>query len=247
MILEGSCVIVPAYYDAKEFDPTKLQKYSFASITSPCAPRENRRCLEVFVFGRISSLFSLFLSPGGLLALSFIDSSIFFFTPFASDLVVVLLVARGPDSFWIYPLVAIVGSLLGLALTFWFGRKAGKAGLRRFVPKRKLEKVSHRLKNKGAFAAGALAIAPPPFPFTALVLAAGALDVSFLKFMATAALMRVLRYGAAALLARRYGESIVGWTESSFFKGMVGFLIAIALAGTAYAIYQALSSRREAG
>jgi hypothetical protein len=57
--------------------------------------------------------------------------------------------------------------------------------------------------------------------------------------------MRVIRYGFEAVLARRYGESIVGWMDSPVFQGMVAFLIAIAVAGTAYAIYQALSSRRE--
>jgi membrane protein YqaA with SNARE-associated domain len=197
------------------------------------------------VFGGISSFFSLFLSTGGVLALSFVDSSIFFFTPFASDLVVVLLVARADDAYWTYPALAVAGSLAGLVLTFWLGRKVGKAGLRRFVPKRKLDKVRNRLKNKGAFAAGALALAPPPFPFTALVLAAGALDVSFPRFITIAVLMRVIRYGFEAVLARRYGESIVGWMDSPVFQGMVAFLIAIAVAGTAYAIYQALSSRRE--
>jgi membrane protein YqaA with SNARE-associated domain len=195
------------------------------------------------VFGRISSFFSVFLSTGGLFGLSFIDSSIFFFAPLASDLVVVLLVARTPDSFWMYPLVAVAGSLAGLALTFGLGRKVGKAGLGRFGPKRKLDRVRNRMKDKGGFAVGALAIAPPPFPYTAFVLAAGALDVSFPRFFGTAALMRVVRYGVEALLARRYGESIIAWMESPLFKTAVGLLIAMTVIGTAFGIYQALSSR----
>jgi membrane protein YqaA with SNARE-associated domain len=221
------------------------RRYGFPSIlpARECISEWTAR-RRSFLFGRISSFFSLFLSSGGLLALSFVDSSIFFFTPLATDLVVIILVARHPDSFWLYPAIAVVGSVSGMASTFWIGRKIGEVGLKRFLSPRKLERVRARLKDRGAFAAGALAIAPPPFPFTAIVLSAGALEVKFLRFLGTAGLMRAIRFGAETALARRYGESIIGWLESPTFKVAIGAFIGAAVLGTAFALYQAASRGR---
>jgi membrane protein YqaA with SNARE-associated domain len=157
--------------------------------------------------------------------------------------VIILLVARNSESFWLYPAIAVAGSASGTAFTYWIGRKIGDVGLKRFLPHRRVERVRQRLKNKGAFAAGALAIAPPPFPFTGIVLAAGALEVKFLRFIGTASLTRVIRYGAETWLARRYGESIIGW-DSRIFKVLVGGFISIAVLGTTFGLYQALKSRR---
>jgi uncharacterized membrane protein YdjX (TVP38/TMEM64 family) len=125
---------------------------------------------------------------------------------------------------------------------FWIGKKIGEVGLKRFLSKRKLDRVRQRLKKKGAFTVGALAMAPPPFPFSATVLAAGALEVEFSRFIGTAFLMRVIRYGAETALARRYGESIIGWMESPAFKVAIGVFIGAAVLGTAFALYK-LGSR----
>ena len=46
-----------------------------------------------------------------------------FFLPFGVDAVVIYLAARDRDLFWIYPLLATAGSLVGAALTYWIGRE----------------------------------------------------------------------------------------------------------------------------
>lgn len=142
----------------------------------------------------------------------------------------ILLVARHPESFWTYPAIAVAGSVAGTAITFWVGHKIREVGLERIISGRKLDRVKRKVRAKGAFAAGFLALAPPPFPFTPMVLAAGAFDVSFSRFLVTAALMRAVRFGAEGLLARKYGESIIAWAESPAFKAIAGSFIAIAIA-----------------
>src|SRR5262245_60542787 len=100
------------------------------------------------------SLFRFFLTWWGAFILGALDSSVFFFAPFGNDAVVVYLCARNPSLFWLYPLTTTAGSVVGAALTYALGVKIGDAGLSRFVPERRLERLRRRVKDIGAFALG---------------------------------------------------------------------------------------------
>ena len=94
-----------------------------------------------------------------------LDASMVFFLPLGIDFVVVLMTARRPELFWLYALLATVGSVGGAAGTFWVGKQAGERGLTRFVSVRRLRRVKARVQ-RGTFVVAALALIPPPFPFT---------------------------------------------------------------------------------
>lgn len=179
------------------------------------------------------SLIGYFLTPVGLAVLGVLDSSLIFFLPLGIDVVLILLSARHPEMFWLYALLATTGSVVGAAGTYWLGLKAGEEGLARWVGKNRLERVRARVSGKAAAGVAALAIIPPPFPFTALILASGAFGLDVWRFFGTLAAVRLLRFGAESALAARYGERIVGWMESTVFEVIVGLLIVLALAGTA--------------
>jgi membrane protein YqaA with SNARE-associated domain len=180
----------------------------------------------------LDSLIGYFLTPGGLVLLAALDSSLVFFLPLGIDLVVVLLSAREPELFWLYGLLATAGSLGGGAVTFWVGRKVGEHGLARFVPERRLERVRRQVNERGAYAIAALAIIPPPFPFKVFILTGGALGMSPWRFFPAMGGVRLARFGAEAALASRYGEGIVRWTETPLFTAIVLALAVLAIVGT---------------
>lgn len=187
----------------------------------------------------MSSLLGWFVSPLGLLVLAVLDSSVVFFLPLALDLVVVLLAAREPAMFWLFPLVATAGSLAGAATTHWVGGRIGDAALPRVIGRRKLERLKGRLAERGAFVAGALGLIPPPFPFTAYVLAAGGVRVDRVRFLASLAAARLVRTGVEAGIAARHGEAIRSWMESTSFDLVVGVTIGLAVIGTAWGSWRA--------
>jgi membrane protein YqaA with SNARE-associated domain len=178
------------------------------------------------------SLIGYFLTPGGLVLMAALDSSLVFFLPLGIDLVVVLLSAREPDLFWLYGLLATLGSLAGAAVTFWVGRKAGEHGLTRFVAEQQLERVRRQVNQRGAYAIAALAIIPPPFPFKVFILTAGALGMSPWRFFPAMGGVRLARFGAEAALASRYGEGIVRWADTPLFTAIIGSLAVVAIVGT---------------
>src|SRR5260370_868143 len=120
------------------------------------------------------SILGSFLTPAGLVLMGVLDGSVVFFLPLGIDFVVIIMAARKPELFWLYALLATLGSTIGAAVTFWIGRQAGERGLTRFVSARRLKRINKSV-DRGAFVVAALALIPPPFPFTAFVLPSGAL------------------------------------------------------------------------
>jgi membrane protein YqaA with SNARE-associated domain len=174
-----------------------------------------------------------FLTWWGAYLLGALDATMLFFLPFGIDALVIYLAARSGMLFWIYPLLAAAGSVTGAAITFWIGRKAGQIGLERFVPGKHLERFRARVEKRGAVAMAFAALMPPPFPLTPFVLTCGALDVDRWMFFGTFGLVRLIRFGSEAALARLYGRHVLRVLESApFQKVVIGFIV-VAVIGTA--------------
>jgi len=193
------------------------------------------------------SLLGYFLTPWGVLLMGALDSSLIFFLPLGIDFAVIVLSARTPNLFWLYALLATAGSVIGAMVTFWIGRKVGEHGLTLLMKPSRLERVRNRVGQRAGVGVAALAIIPPPFPFTAFVLASGAFGGPPLTFFATLGGVRLLRFLGEGGLAAIYGRRILIWMESTTFEVIVGVLIALAIIGTivsGVALYR--STRRPA-
>jgi membrane protein YqaA with SNARE-associated domain len=182
------------------------------------------------------SFFNFFLSWWGAFVLGALDSSLFVFIPFGTDAVVVYLCARNPSLFWLYPLMTTAGSVAGAAITYLLGVKIGDTGLSNFVPERRLARLRTRVKDIGALALGLTAALPPPFPLTAFVLTSGALKVGMTRFLLVFAGARTIRFGTEAVLARRYGASVLRMLESDTAQQVAIALVIVSILGTAIAI-----------
>ena len=187
------------------------------------------------------SLLGYFLTPAGLVVMGALDSSLVFFLPLGIDFAVIVLTARKPELFWLYALLAAAGSVVGAMMTFWIGRKAGEHGLSRLIKPSRLERVKDRVSHHAGVSVAALAIIPPPFPFTAFILASGAFGANPWSFFTTLLAVRLVRFFAEAALAAAYGRRILVWMQSTVFETIVGALIALAIVGTivsAVAVYR---------
>lgn len=181
------------------------------------------------------SFFGLFVSWWGVFVLGALDSSMLFFMPYGIDALVIILAARDDELFWLYPLLATAGSVVGAAATFWIGRKLGEVGLERLVPKRRLERIRSRISGSGTAPAVAFAVPammPPPFPLTPFVLTCGALNVELWRFLSVFGAVRLIRFGAEAVLATLYGRRILRILESDAFQIVISGFIVIAVVGT---------------
>jgi membrane protein YqaA with SNARE-associated domain len=180
--------------------------------------------------------FGFFLTWWGLVLLGALDASLFVFIPFGTDAVVIYMCARNRELFWLYPLLVTAGSIVGAAITYAIGAKIGDKGLTRFVSARHLDRFRTRLKDIGPLTMGASAVLPPPFPLTAFILTSGALKVPVSRFLMIFALARLLRFGVEAVLAQRFGTSLLRMFESEPVQRIAIGLVVVAIAGTVLAI-----------
>ena len=182
--------------------------------------------------GLFHAAFGFFLSWWGAYLLAALDATMVFFLPFGVDAVVIYLAARDGMFFWMYPLLATAGSVTGAAITYWIGQKGGEMGLERLVPSRHLERFRCRVQKGGAAAMAIPAPLPPPFPLTPFVLTCGALNADRRIFFGTFALMRLVRFGFEAALARVYGRGVLRILESDAFQNVIVAFIILAVVGT---------------
>jgi membrane protein YqaA with SNARE-associated domain len=182
--------------------------------------------------GFFQSVFGFFLTWWGAVLMAALDTSLLFFLPFGIDAVVIYLAARNEQLFWLYPILATIGSLLGASVTFWIGRKAGDVGLERLVPRHRLERMRGSVRDSGAIALAVPALLPPPFPLTPFILTCGALDVNRWRFFATFGAIRLLRFGVEATLARLYGSRVLRVLQSEQFQIVILGFVFVAVAGT---------------
>lgn len=193
------------------------------------------------------SLLGYFLTPAGVVAMAALDSSVVFFLPLGIDVVVIIMAARRPEWFWVYAVLATAGSIAGTGVTFWLGRKLGEHGLSRLVKPSRLKRVEARVTKSAAVTVAALAVIPPPFPFTAFVLTSGALNVNAWRFFTMLGGMRLMRFAVEGWLASRYGRGILTWMESTTFEVIIGVLIALAVIGTAVSAVAVVRGTRSSG
>lgn len=112
----------------------------------------------------MSGFLAYFLSIPGLVVLALLDATVLVFLPLALDFVLVLMVANDPERFWLYPLLAVAGSVLGALRTWWLGQRLGEEGLGRLVSEARLERVRDRVEDRGAVASGACRSSRRRFP-----------------------------------------------------------------------------------
>jgi membrane protein YqaA with SNARE-associated domain len=187
---------------------------------------------------------SFFLTWWGLVLLGALDASLFVFIPFGTDAVIIYLCARNRALFWLYPLLTTAGSIAGAWVTYTIGARISERTLSRFVSQRRFQRFQNRMKSIGPLTMGLSAVAPPPFPLTAFVLTSGALHVPLARFLLVFAVARLVRFGTEAVLAHRFGTSLLRMLESEPAQRVAIGLIVISIVGTAITIVRVWRSSR---
>jgi membrane protein YqaA with SNARE-associated domain len=167
---------------------------------------------------------------GGLLVVTFFDSSLLSF-PFFPDAMLIQLCVANPARMPYYAAMAALGSLCGCLLLYGLAKKGGQAFFHKHA-RGKAEKIKEWVEKNAFLSAFIPAILPPPFPFKPFVLAEGVFQVPWRTFVMAILLGRGLRYGVEGILAVRYGDAALLFLKAhgaAFALGMVAALLLLYL------------------
>ena len=136
-----------------------------------------------------------------------------------------------------YAAMSTVGSVLGCLLIDLTLRPLGAKGLEKHLSKRRLDRVQKKMGQDAGVALALASLAPPPFPFTAFVMAAAALQYSRKRLLAVVGATRMVRFTLLGALAMRFGERILRWGANPILQGIMVGLIVFSIVGSVVSVY----------
>lgn len=185
------------------------------------------------------------LGPVGLFVLGVLDSS-FLFMPLGNDLLIMALTINHRTYLPLYVAMASAGSCAGVFLLDLIVRKGGEVGLKKIMSRRRFEYLKRKMEKRGGLPVALACIAPPPFPFTAVVATASAFNYPRVRLLAIVLGSRVVRFTSVGLLAIAFGHQILQFANTNIFLGIMLAVIAASLVGSVVSIIRWVRQSRRA-
>ncbi len=167
------------------------------------------------------------LGPWGVLIIATCDAAAL---GIPMDPVIVGYVWANPHKFWLYCLLASIGSAVGSLVPYWIGYEGEQLILEKRIPPRTLEKIRASFEKHEVLALVVPAMLPPPTPFKLLVLFAGAAKLKVRDFLLAIFGGRMLRFLILSGLTIVFGPSVLSLVKRHG-KIVVAVVGALAVAG----------------
>ena len=159
-------------------------------------------------------------------AISMLDSST---VPMPMDLIISGYVWADRRHFFLYCLMAAIGSSIGGLLPFYLGRAGGELFLLKRVNRARYEQLRDRFERQEFFALFVPSMLPPPTPWKLFVFGAGVFEMKVRNFLVAVFMGRLVRFTAEGLLVLYYGPQIVTVVHDLAKKHLAAMLTGIGI------------------
>jgi membrane protein YqaA with SNARE-associated domain len=137
---------------------------------------------------------------------SFIDSASI---PIPIDVLMALWAWSDRKHFYVYALLAALGSTLGGLVPFYLGRAGGELFLLKRINRARFEALRNQFEKQEFLAVMVPSLLPPPTTWKLFVFGAGVFEMRTLNFMLAVFIGRTIRFGVETALVVKYGPQIV--------------------------------------
>jgi membrane protein YqaA with SNARE-associated domain len=167
----------------------------------------------------------------GLGAVAVLDSSSI---PVPMDAILALYVWNDKGHFWLYCLVASVGSAIGGLLPYGLGRAGGELFLLKRVNRARFEALRDRFQRQEFLAVMIPSMLPPPTPWKVFIFASGVFEMRVVDFLIAVTAGRMVRWLVLSLLVIKLGPGAVDLVAH---HALVTVLVVLALAVGGFALW----------
>jgi membrane protein YqaA with SNARE-associated domain len=167
----------------------------------------------------------------GAAAIALMDSSSI---PVPMDIFIAGWVWKDQGQFWLYCLMAAVGSAIGGLVPYLLGRAGGELFLLKRVNRERFDQLRIRFEKQEFLAMAIPSALPPPTPWKLFVFAAGVFEMPVLPFMLSVFCGRMVRWLILSLLVLKLGPGAVGMVQH---HALSVFLVVIGLAALGFGVW----------
>jgi len=185
-------------------------------------------------FARMVTKWKLVLLPAllklgfwGVGILAVLDSSSI---PVPMDLILAGYIWADKSHFWLYCLMAAVGSAIGGLLPYGLGRAGGELFLLKRIDRARFDRMRERFERQEFLAVMIPSMLPPPTPWKVFVFGAGVFEMSIVPFMAAVAAGRLVRWIVLSILVIQLGPSAVELVAHHALRAML-IVLGLAVVG----------------
>ncbi len=189
------------------------------------------------LYNKYSGLLLKFLAPfgfWGIGALAFLDTSSI---PVPMDAFIAFYAWHDAHRFYLYVLMAAIGSAIGGLVPYFIGRAGGEIFLLKRIDRVKYEALRDKFERQEFLALMIPSMMPPPTPWKLFVLGAGVFEMRVVNFMLAVFTGRLIRFGIESLLVIHYGPQIVHELQVVMHRHMIAAISVLALILAILAIY----------
>ena len=156
---------------------------------------------------KLVAVFLARLGPWGVGAGALLDSSTI---PIPMDAILAVYVWNDKGHFWLYCLMAAIGSAIGGLLPYGLGRAGGELFLLKRVNRERFERLRLRFERQEFLAVMIPSMLPPPAPWKMFIFAAGVFEMRIAPFMLAVVAGRMVRWLILSALVLKLGPGAVG-------------------------------------
>jgi len=190
--------------------------------------------------------FLIHLGPLGLVLIGALDSS-FLVLPFGNDLLLAALAAHHPTRFPLYVAASALGSGLGVLILDLVCRTGGEKGLEKLLKPRQIEGLKQKIDEHAAVALITASLAPPPFPFSAVVAGASGLQYPRHRLLSIVIAARAVRFLVVGVIAVHFGPGVLRLLQTSAFYWFMAAFTAVCIAASVFSVVRWVRHIRRSG
>jgi membrane protein YqaA with SNARE-associated domain len=191
----------------------------------------------IAVYEKYSGLLLALLKPlgfWGIGLLAVLDSSSI---PVPMDAFIAFYAWHDSRRFYLYVIMAAIGSAIGGLLPYFVGRAGGEIFLLKRVNRARFEAMRNRFERQEFMAILIPSMMPPPTPWKLFVFGAGVFEMRVVNFMLAVFVGRLIRFGVESLLVIRYGPEIIHEIVAITNRHMIAVITLLAIMVALLAFY----------
>lgn len=166
----------------------------------------------------------------GIGAIALLDSSTI---PVPMDAILAVYIWNNKSHFWLYVLMASIGSAIGGLLPYGLGRAGGELFLLKRIDRARFDRIRLRFERQEFLAVMIPSMLPPPAPWKMFIFAAGVFEMRVLPFMLAVCTGRMIRWLILSVLVLKLGPGAVDLVAHHAIVLVAG-VIGLALLGFAW-------------